>query len=152
MGLRERWTRSQIKLNVPIWLAWNSVTSRTNLVIITVVIRCAVVRYVHSRTSGTVAPPSCTNDQGAYGAFFIFYPEEDCHDHDSRNTLHRWQGSCANSRSGNPIPELPSLTWEPRRRLFPRCGRRIHSFKRPAAARSSARCGPFPIRRDARAA
>lgn len=56
MCLREKWARSQIKLNVPIWLAWNSVTSRTNLVIITVVIRCAVVRYVHSRTSGTVAP------------------------------------------------------------------------------------------------
>lgn len=70
------WIGSQIKINVPIWPAWNSVTSRTNLVIITVVTRCAVVRYVHSRTSGVAVSPSCTNDQGAYGAFFIFYPEE----------------------------------------------------------------------------
>lgn len=67
---------SQVTIDVPILLTWNPVSSRTNLVIVTVVTRCAVVRYVHSRTSGVAVSPSCTNDQGAYGAFFIFYPEE----------------------------------------------------------------------------
>lgn len=148
----DSWIGSQIKINVPIWPAWNSVTSRTHPIIITVVTRCAVIRYVHSRISGIAVLPSCTNDQGAYGAFFIFYLEEDSHEHDSRNTLHRWQGSRTNSRSGNSIPELSSLRLERRRRLSRRCGRKIHSFKKPGVARSSARCGPFPIRRDALAA